>query len=150
MAALYRSSRPASGSRYSGSSRGPNTSSSSITGTASRNTDPHQKRSSSTPPARGPIAAPAEKLAIHTPIASVRCLGSWNMARSSDKVEGARVAPATPSRARAAISIPGLVENAASSEATPNAAAPSSSSRRRPMRSPRVPMVISSPASRKP
>jgi hypothetical protein len=67
--------------------------------------------------------------------------------RISDRVEGARVAPATPSTARAAISIPGLAEKAASTEATPNAAAPASRSRRRPIRSPRAPMVISDPAS---
>jgi len=72
------------------------------------------------------------------------------MLRISDRVEGARVAPATPSRARAAISISGVVENAASTEATPNAAAPASSSRRRPIRSPRVPMVTSDPAARNP
>src|SRR6266511_303991 len=42
MAALARSSRPAPGSRYSGSTRGPSTSSSTITGTASRIAgDPH-------------------------------------------------------------------------------------------------------------
>ena len=72
------------------------------------------------------------------------------MLRISDRVDGASVAPATPSRARAAINMPALVENAASTDATPNAAAPISSRRRRPMRSPSVPMVISIPATRKP
>ena len=67
MTALARSSRPAAGSRYSGSTRGPSTSSRAITGRASRNTEPHQNRSSSTPPATGPIAPPAENAAIHTP-----------------------------------------------------------------------------------
>ncbi len=107
--ALRRSSRPALGSRYSGSSTGPSTSSSAITGTASRNTDPHQNHSSSTPPSSGPIAPPAEKLVTHTEIATVRWRGSANMLRISDSVEGARVAPATPSSARAPISSPGLV-----------------------------------------
>ena len=37
------------------------TSSSTITGTASRNTEPHQKCSSSTPPTTGPSAMPTEK-----------------------------------------------------------------------------------------
>jgi hypothetical protein len=72
------------------------------------------------------------------------------MLRISDSVEGATVAPATPSRARAAISIPGVVEKAASTEAAANAPAPVRSSRRRPMRSPRVPMVTSDPATRNP
>jgi hypothetical protein len=82
-------------------------------------------------------------------MAAVRCRGSVNMLRISDRVDGARVAAATPSRARAPMSIPTLVENAASTEQTPNATAPASSSRR-PMRSPRVPMVTSYPASRNP
>src|SRR5579859_6810068 len=64
----------------------------------------------------------------------------------SDRVDGARVAPATPSSARAAISSPGLVAYAASTEAAANPAAPVSSRRRRPIRSPRVPIVISDPA----
>ena len=43
-------------------------------------------------------------------MATVRCCGSWNMLRIRDSVDGASVAPATPSRARAAISISALVE----------------------------------------
>ena len=70
-----RSSRPAAGSRYSGSSVGPSTSSNTITGTASRNTDPHQKCCSITPPSSGPMAPPTEKLVAHTPMAAVRCRG---------------------------------------------------------------------------
>jgi hypothetical protein len=55
-----------------------------------------------------------------------------------------------PSKARAAMSICELVQNATSTEAAPKAAAPIISSRLRPIRSPRVPMVIRNPASRKP
>ena len=44
------------------------------------------------------------------------------MLRISESVDGASVAPATPSSARVAISISALVEKAASTEATPNAA----------------------------
>jgi hypothetical protein len=72
------------------------------------------------------------------------------MLRIRDRVEGARVAPATPSSARVAISISVLFENAASTEAAPKAAAPIKSSRRRPIRSPSVPIVIRNPANRKP
>ena len=68
----------------------------------------------------------------------------------SDSVDGARVAAATPRRARDKISISTLVEKAASIEATPKAAAPMRSSRRRPIRSPSVPMVIRKPARKKP
>jgi hypothetical protein len=72
------------------------------------------------------------------------------MVRISDRVPGARVAPAIPSRARVAISIPALVEKAARMEATAKAAAPIRSSRRRPIRSPSVPMVIREPATTNP
>jgi hypothetical protein len=48
------------------------------------------------------------------------------------------------------MSMPGVVAKAAMIEAAPNAAAPTRSSLRRPMRSPSVPMVISAPAIRKP
>ena len=72
------------------------------------------------------------------------------MFRINERVEGAIVAPATPSRARAAISISALLEYAAITDATPKAAAPISSNRRRPMRSPSVPIVIKEPATRNP
>jgi hypothetical protein len=87
---------------------------------------------------------------IQTPIAKVRSWGSANMFRIRESVEGASVAPATPSSARAAISISALVESAASTEEAPNAAAPIRSKRRRPILSPNVPIVISNPATRKP
>ena len=121
-----------------------------MTGTASRNTEPQANRSSRTPPTSGPMAAPTEKLVIQIPIATVRCWSSSNMLRISDSVEGASVAPAMPSKARATISISGLDENAAATDATPNAAAPMRSSRRRPIRSPSVPIVIRKPATRNP
>jgi hypothetical protein len=124
--------------------------SSAITGTARRNTEPQLKLWSRTPPTSGPIAAPTEKLVIQIPIATVRCLSSSNMLRISDRVEGAIVAPATPSKARVPISISGLDENAAATEAVPNAAAPIKSIRRRPIRSPSVPIVMSEPATMKP
>ena len=68
-----------------------------MTGTPIRKADPHQNRWSSTPPTRGPIAAPAEKLAIQTPIANVRSRVWRNMLLIRDRVAGASVAPATPS-----------------------------------------------------
>ena len=150
IAALARSSRPAFGSRDSGRTRGPRISSATMTGMASRKTEPHQKNSSAIPPRTGPIALPAEKAPIHTPMATVRWRGSWNMKKISPNVAGASVAPAMPRAARLAMSISGVVEKAANSEVMPNAAAPTSSSLRRPMRSPRVPIVIRAPATRKP
>ena len=121
-----------------------------ITGRASRNTDPHQNSSSMAPPSTGPMADPAENAPIQNPMAIERCLGSWNMWKISDRVDGARVAPAIPSRARLTISDSAVGENAAPSDTSPKAVAPISSSLRRPIRSPRVPMVISDPATKNP
>ena len=64
----------------------------------------------------------------------------------SASVDGARVAPATPSSARTTISISGSTENAATTESTAKAEAPVSNSRRWPIRSPSVPMVMTMPA----
>jgi hypothetical protein len=119
-------------------------------GTASRKTDPHQKYSSITPPINGPIAPPAEKLPTQIPMASVRCLSSRNMFRISDKVEGASVAAEIPRRPRAKINISALLEKAATTEVAPKKAAPIISNRRRPIRSPSVPIVIRNPASKNP
>jgi hypothetical protein len=148
--ALITSRRPAFGSRYSGSVRGPRRSRRPITGTPIRNTEPHQKASRKIPPRTGPTAPPAEYAAIQNPIAVVRCFWSRNIVKMSDSVEGATVAPKTPMSARLAMSISELVENAASSDDSANPTAPPSRSRRRPTRSPRVPIVMSRPATRNP
>ncbi len=147
---LSRSSLAPEGSLYSGSRIGPVTSSSTITGTAIRKGAPHQKWSSSRPPAIGPTTPPTMKDVVQMVTAVVLSFGSRNMLRSSDSVDGASVAAEMPSSARAAISISALLASAVSTEATPKNTAPVSSSRRRPMRSPRVPMVIRKPAMRKP
>jgi hypothetical protein len=68
----------------------------------------------------------------------------------SDSVEGIRVAPATPSSARATMSHNAFGANAARTEAAANAATPTISSRRRPIRSPNVPIVMRKPAMKKP
>ena len=70
------------------------------------------------------MALPAENAEIQTAIARARCPGPGTCVKISDSVEGASVAPAMPSSARLTISISELVENAASSEIAPNAAAP--------------------------
>ncbi len=83
-------------------------------------------------------------------MANVRWPRSRNMLRINDRVDGARVAPAMPSSARAAISVFVLRADAAASEARPKAAAPISKSRRRPIRSPRLPIVTRNPATKNP
>jgi hypothetical protein len=102
------------------------------------------------PPRTGPIALPAEKAEIQTPMAIERCLGSSNIAKISDRVDGARVAPAMPSSARLPMSISGVVEKAATTDTAPKAAAPIIRSFRRPIRSPSVPIVTRKPATMKP
>jgi hypothetical protein len=83
-------------------------------------------------------------------MACARCCGFLKRVPMRERVEGARVAPEIPSAARAAMSIPAVVAKAAPTEASPKAAAPMSSSFRRPIRSPRVPMVTMNPATMKP
>jgi hypothetical protein len=113
-----------------------------------RNAEPHQNRSSNAPPMMGPAVMPPMKQASQMLIACPICSGRGNMCRISAIVEGMSVAPATPRRARAAISISGLWEYAASTDTAPNAVPPTRRSRRLPIRSASPPMVTSNPASR--
>jgi hypothetical protein len=83
-------------------------------------------------------------------MAKVRWRGTRNMLRISDRVDGASVAPAIPRTARVRIRVPVLRDIAATTEAAPNAAAPMSRSRRRPIRSPRFPIVTRKPATKNP
>ena len=94
--------------------------------------------------------APAEKAEIHMLTAKVRSCGVRNMLVISDSVDGARVAPAIPSAARASMSVCADFEKAAAIDTAPKAAAPSSNTLRRPMRSPSPPMIIRKPATMKP
>ncbi len=109
-AAPVRSNPPAFSSRDSGRSTGPRISNSTMTGTLIRKTEPHQKASSSSPPTIGPAARPPVNAAVHTPTATRRWVSSRNIVRSSASVEGARVAPPTPSSARAAMSVSAVGE----------------------------------------
>ena len=145
--ALRRSNGPGSGSFDSGNISGPTTRSASVTGRAVRNTDPYQKCSSRNPPTMGPSAPPRANIVVHTAMAVIRSWSSVKMLRMIDIVEGSSVAPATPSSAREAINIGAVVDDAARIEARANPAEPHISRRRRPMRSPRLPIVTSSPAS---
>ncbi len=129
---------------------GTSTSSSTIAGTLTRKTEPHQKWASRTPDSTGPRATPPPMTAVQIETAVPRWRSSWKRLRISARVEGIRVAPLMPSTARAAISISAEVEYAATTDAAPNPAAPISSSRRRPIRSPSDPIVMSRPASTKP
>jgi hypothetical protein len=102
------------------------------------------------PPTTGPIAPPKEKLDTQTLTANVFSLSSRNMLLMRERVDGAIVAPAIPSSARAKMSICAVRENAARRETTANVAEPIKRSFRRPMRSPSVPIIRSAPAARNP
>ena len=93
---------------------------------------------------------PPEKPAIDTLIAMVRWARIAEHVRIRESDDGIKVAPEMPSSARAAMSTSALGANAASTEATAKAAAPISRRRRRPIRSPSVPIVIRNPAMRNP
>ncbi|MCY1311690.1 hypothetical protein D9M70_620240 [compost metagenome] len=80
------------------------------TGTLIRNTEPHQKYSSNTPPATGPIAAPPEAIAAQMPMASERSFSSVKVRRMIDNVAGIIIAAPQARNARAAIRISGLGE----------------------------------------
>ena len=94
--------RDASG-RLAGMKRHASGSASSTMGTLMRNTEPHQKCSSSRPPTTGPSAAPPEATDAQTPIATARSRSSANARRRMDRVAGIIIAAPTPSNARAAI-----------------------------------------------
>ena len=102
---LSQSNRAERAPRDSGRRNGALTRSRSMTGRLMRNTEPHQKCSSSTPLMIGPTVTPAVRATDQIATALVRSASSWKRLRISARVDGIRVAPAIPSTARAAMSI---------------------------------------------
>ena len=103
-AAPVQSSRRATGSRDSGSSRSPATTAIATSGTLTMKIDPHQKWSSRTPPTTGPSATPRPAVAAQIPIAIARSRVSVKTLTSSESVAGMMNAAPAPITARAAIS----------------------------------------------
>ena len=95
-----------------------------MTGRLMRNTEPHQKCSSSTPLMIGPTVTPAVRATDQIATALVRSASAWKRLRISARVDGIRVAPAIPSTARAAMSISADCAYAARRDAALNATAP--------------------------
>ncbi len=141
-----RSSLGASGSRERGTRSMAPTIPASATGTFTRNTEPHEKCSSSQPPEIGPSATPTPAIAVQIPIAAARSRGSVNTLTTSASVAGKMSAAPTPMKPRAAISWPVLEANAAAAENAPKIASPASSAPLRPNRSPSPPAARSRPA----
>jgi hypothetical protein len=86
----------------------PNLISSIITGRLMRNSKSHWKLSSSTPPTSRLSAAPVVAADAQIAMAVVRCFASGNRLCTIDRVEGIRIAQATPSSMRVAMSQPAV------------------------------------------
>jgi hypothetical protein len=106
---------------------------------------PHQKCSSTAPLASGPPATAIPAAPAHTPIARPRSPSGKTLVMTA-RVVGWTAAPPMPMTARQAISSPGLLLNAPSSEPAVKTDSPISSTRRRPIRSPMTPQEKSRPA----
>ena len=85
-------------------------------GTLTRKTEPHQKCSSSQPPATGPSATAMPGSPAQTPMALARSLGSVKTLVRMASVAGKMRAAPTPMAARAAISASARSASAASAE----------------------------------
>ena len=102
---LTMSNGPGEASFDSGTTIGASTRNTPRTGTAIRNTEPHQKCSSRKPPTIGPSAAPPEKAAAQMAMASRRWLRSAKMLRSNDNVEGISMIPSSAREAMRASAV---------------------------------------------
>ncbi len=118
----------------------------SMTGTLIRNTDPHQKCSSSAPPTSGPTAAPADPTVPQRPSAMARSPASSKVLRIRPSTQGMIIEPPSARHTRAAISAPALCAKAAQTEAAAKITRPVKRMRRLPTRSDSVPIGTSSPA----
>ena len=116
------------------------------TGTLIRNTDPHQKWSSSAPPTRGPIGKLRKIVEAITAVAFCRSSGA-NSTGMMASASGMIAAAPRPSTARAAISSPEVTAYAQAAELTPKVASPVISTRLRPQRSPSIPAGSTAAAS---
>ena len=129
------SSCPSDGSRESGTKKIPRTMAMAQIGTFTRNTEPHEKCSSSKPPPKGPMTMPSPDTPAQMPIALARSRPT-NVFVRIDNVVGKMSAPPMPMSPRAAISIAGDVANDANAENVANSTRPAVSAFLRPNRSP--------------
>ncbi len=128
------------GSRLVGTRKCPATSAVRQIGTLTRNTEPHEKCSTSRPPANGPMAIPSPDTPAQMPMARARSEPSKVLV-SIDSVVGKIRAPPTPIKPRAAISAPVEPAVEANAEQAANRPSPAVSTPLRPSLSPREPAV---------
>ena len=107
---------------------------------------PHQYSSSSAPPVMGPKATATPLLAPHRPMALARAARSRKTWVRMDSVVGKTAAAPMPVNARAAMSSPGVLANAARALPRPKTASPATRTPRRPSRSDRLPPARTSAA----
>src|SRR3954471_8371181 len=117
--APVQSMRTARGPRASGMTRRPTRIATAQSGTLTMKIDPHQNRSSRTPPRTGPIATPRPAVAAQMPMAVARSRGSAKTLSTMDSVAGMMNAAPAPISARSAISSPTPPAKAAAAEAKP-------------------------------
>ncbi len=133
------------GSRDVGTSQPTSTRAVATIGTLTKNTEPHQKCSSSQPLPTMPMAAPEPANPAQMAMARGRSSGGKTAARI-DSVPGISSAAPRPWVARMAMRAPGSPAMVASSDIVPKIASPAISAPLRPKRSPTAPAVRSSPA----
>ena len=115
-------------------------------GTLTRNTEPHQKCSSSQPPVTGPRATARPLMAAQMPMAAARSFGARNTLTRMARVAGKMRAAPMPIRARQAMSWPGSPDQAAPAEKPAKSTSPTIRAPLRPQRSPRLPAASKRPA----
>ena len=93
-------------------------------GMFTRNTEPHQKCSSSQPPVTGPRATARPVVADQMPMALARSVGSVNTLDRIARVAGNTSAAPMPIAARAAISPSAVPANAAQIDVAPKSRSP--------------------------
>ncbi|GAB3475336.1 hypothetical protein GCM10027440_06940 [Nocardiopsis coralliicola] len=135
----------ASGSEDSGTSAPTATRAAAASGTLIQNTPAHDQAATSSPPSTGPAAIATAATAAQAANAFGRPEGAKTCTRIAS-VAGMTSAAPTPIAARPATSQPVAGASAAAAEAAANSASPTSSTRRRPNRSPAAPKATSSPA----
>ncbi len=140
------SSRGLAGSRLSGTSHATSPSNTTMSGGFTMKMACQSKRSSSSPPAMGPMPTAAPATAAQMPMALARSAGSGNTWVSSDSVDGMMQAPPMPMSPRHAVRVVASPAVAAMAEANPKMPRPTSRMRWRPNRSPRLPAVSNAPA----
>jgi hypothetical protein len=116
-----------------------------MSGTLTRNTDPHQKWSSRNPPMMGPTASPVAPKTTKVPMAFERSSGGYILAMIA-RAGAVNPAAPIPMTARDAMRTPTFGLNAATADPTPNSTKLARKTSLRPWRSASAPPSTRNPA----